>query len=74
MLDKKIEQFAIKHAEGQSRLNEGLEVCCWQQWTDDCGIYDTDCGGSFTIEEGTPKENMMKYCCYCGKPLVTSNV
>ena len=40
------------------------------KWTpDENGIYDTECGQRFEITEGTPKENHMKYCPYCGKQL-----
>ena len=40
-------------------------------WTEDSdGDYDTDCDQEFCIFGGTPKENGMRFCCYCGKPLV----
>ena len=32
--------------------------------------YDTDCEQAFIMIEGTPSDNGMKFCCYCGKPLV----
>jgi hypothetical protein len=32
--------------------------------------YTTDCGQWFSITEGTPEQNNMKFCCYCGKKLV----
>lgn len=47
---------------------EHLKVCVWQE--DQDGNWDTQCGGCFIIEEGTPSENDMKYCCYCGDWLV----
>jgi len=35
----------------------------------DTGQYETSCENAFVILEGTPKDNKMKFCCYCGKPL-----
>jgi hypothetical protein len=53
-------------------LNSSLvldsNTCKWHQneyWS----AYDTECGDSFYLEDGTPEENGMKFCCYCGKPL-----
>jgi len=43
------------------------EICEWRQ--DIEGIWDTECGGRFEIMEGTPYENQMSYCPYCGKSL-----
>jgi len=44
--------------------------------TDDCrwskgdfGAYETACGNFFEITDGTPDENNMNYCCYCGKSI-----
>ncbi len=65
----------IEQPEHQTEAAGGvLEVCHWKQWSGECGTYDTDCGSAFTIEEGTPEKNEMRFCCYCGKPLVTSSV
>lgn len=46
-----------------------MPKCKWkyEEWDGDC--YDTDCGESFVLFEGTPEENKMKYCCYCGKEI-----
>lgn len=41
------------------------------RWQEDGGTsWETGCGHSFTLNDGTPKENDMKYCCYCGGALV----
>ena len=32
-------------------------------------FWSTACGGAFTVTEGTPKDNGMKFCPYCGKKL-----
>jgi hypothetical protein len=44
-----------------------METCVWAQ--DDDGIWLTDCENAFTLNDGAPSENDMKFCCYCGKPL-----
>lgn len=48
-------------------------MCNWQRWDAVCGEdvneWHTACGNDFTINEGTPKDNEMKFCCYCGKPI-----
>lgn len=43
-------------------------VCEWTP--DDNGIYETGCGHSYEITAGTPAENRMRFCCYCGGALV----
>jgi hypothetical protein len=40
-------------------------VCNWQRNED--GNDDTECGGTWCLMDGTPPENSMKYCPYCGK-------
>ena len=41
--------------------------CAWVP--DEDGTYYTDCGAAFTIIDGKPSDNGMKFCCYCGKPI-----
>jgi len=44
--------------------------CSWIQEDDpDICYWKTGCGNSFYFTEGTPTDNNMKYCCYCGKLL-----
>ena len=46
------------------------ETCTWQQDGDsDSGVYGTSCRRYFNLEDGTPEDNKMKWCCYCGKKL-----
>jgi len=46
------------------------QTCTWQQDGDsDSGVYGTSCGRYFNIEDGTPEDNRMAWCCYCGKKL-----
>ena len=42
--------------------------CKWT-YDDTYDVWETTCKQAFCIDEGTPKDNGMKYCCYCGKPL-----
>ncbi len=42
--------------------------CAWTE--DEDGTYQTNCGQAFQFIDGTPDENLMKFCCYCGQPLV----
>jgi hypothetical protein len=45
-----------------------IKLPCY--WTaDEEGNWETSCGKLHCIIEGTPKENSMAYCCYCGKGL-----
>ncbi len=37
------------------------------QWTEDGEAWATTCGGYFQLESGTPEENQMVFCCYCGR-------
>jgi hypothetical protein len=46
--------------------------CHWYQDGDeDSGTYMASCSRRyFVLDDGTPKDNRMSHCCYCGKPLV----
>lgn len=44
------------------------ETCTWSQSEE--GWWETECDNAYAINEGLPSENEMKFCCYCGKPLV----
>ena len=47
------------------------ETCTWYQDGDsDSGVYATSCRNYFNLEDGTPEDNKMQWCCYCGKRLV----
>lgn len=43
-----------------SRATAGDIASDW--WT-------TSCGNSFVLNDGTPSENNMRFCCYCGGAL-----
>ena len=44
-----------------------MTECAWE--CDSEGNWVTDCGGTFILNEGTPGDNRMAFCCYCGKSL-----
>jgi len=47
---------------------KGPTICEWKEdW--EGRYWDTSCGECFSLEAGTPDENKMKFCAYCGKPL-----
>lgn len=40
-------------------------------WTEDWeGNWNTECGEMFVFIDGGPEENRIRFCCYCGKPIV----
>ncbi len=46
--------------------------CAWTRDIDpDFESWDTSCGEKFQFTEGGPRENKMRFCCYCGALLRT---
>jgi hypothetical protein len=46
------------------------DFCNWYQDGDETSeTWGTSCGKYFTLNEGTPHENKMFFCCFCGNPL-----
>ena len=43
------------------------EYCSWADVGE--GSWETDCGNMLMLIDGTPKQNKMEYCLYCGKKL-----
>jgi hypothetical protein len=41
--------------------------CTWTE--DNEGLWETECKELYDVQVGSPDENKMKYCCYCGKIL-----
>jgi hypothetical protein len=49
-------------------LSHHRRTCC--AWSaDDDGNWDTACGQKHILIEGTPADNRMAFCCYCGGKL-----
>jgi hypothetical protein len=49
------------------------KTCVWTDDTDMQGTWQPSCVDPseqlWYLDNGSPKENGMKYCCFCGKPL-----
>lgn len=45
-----------------------MSKCIWKE-DEDGTCWTTECGELFVLMEGTPKDNKMNYCPYCGKKL-----
>lgn len=43
------------------------EYCRWVETED--GQWETLCGNVFELSEGSPTDNDMAFCCYCGRTL-----
>jgi hypothetical protein len=43
-------------------------ICEWTH-DDTLDVWSTACGELHVLIEGTPKQNSMCFCCYCGKRL-----
>lgn len=58
-------------ADTSARSGPGNESKC--KWTQEAGYddqcYHTSCGNAFYMNDGTPKENDMEYCCFCGEEI-----
>ena len=66
------EKAAESKDAARSALLAAIEEAVPKQcaWTDDDeGIWHTACGNLHVINDGTPAENSMRYCCYCGGAL-----
>ena len=50
------------------KIARKLERCVWTQ-DKEWGTWETECGNIFELTDGTPHQNAMHYCPYCGKPL-----
>ena len=49
-------------------------TCLWSRDGDEeHDVWGTSCGRYFTIIEGTPTDNEMRFCCYCGGNLEENN-
>lgn len=45
--------------------------CIWAQDGDaDSDTWATGCRHYFTLNDGGPTDNEMRFCCYCGRPLI----
>ena len=49
-------------------LSQEIFSCIWQE--DEDGDWLTECGNIFILDTGTPANNEMIYCPYCGKKIL----
>ena len=70
-LHQQIRSLIVENEELRAALTQPNE-CRWLQDGDgDSGTYMASCNQRyFSVVDGTPKDNHMTHCCYCGKPLV----
>ena len=54
------------------RLREVPEGCKWSQADEDSNAWQTECGNMFLLNDGTPEQNDMKHCCYCGGKMLAA--
>lgn len=48
------------------------EACTWSQptsWDDESNCWRTACGDAFQLVDGSPSENKILYCPFCGMPV-----
>lgn len=45
------------------------EHCEWVK-EGECDLWGTECGKAFMLNDGSPSDNGMKFCCYCGGALI----
>ena len=50
-------------------MSEPTKHCVWHQDGEDSDTWGSKCGRYFRLDDGTPDDNHMRWCCYCGKPL-----
>ena len=49
--------------------NEIKKICVWSQDSECSDIWLSSCKNAFTLIEGTPKENKVQFCMFCGRPV-----
>lgn len=74
---RSLRNVSPEEAEEQRRTYALLEKalarhCTWTEDSD--GNWDTSCDNKYVIVEGTPTENGMKFCAYCGKRLEEARI
>ncbi|MCF7811586.1 hypothetical protein K9N50_11425 [bacterium] len=69
--EKECTALAEELRENLDKVNliyDSFVLCDWTEDVDS-GAWETACGNIFELTEGTPLENGMEYCAYCGKKL-----
>jgi len=50
-------------------VNKMVSTCTWNQDQDYGDSWNTQCGKSFLLNDGSPHENGLQWCGFCGRPL-----
>jgi hypothetical protein len=64
----------FKTVEEAIEFEKEVPYCTWTweeegtTWEEE-GAWNTSCANQFVVNNGTPSENGMVYCCYCGRKL-----
>lgn len=62
-----IGKFRTSHFNGAMPVYAHPKIANECIWTEDGdGFWETSCGNTFVVEDGTPYDNKMKFCPYCG--------
>lgn len=64
------EKNLVAVARAQETPAPASDGCKWTQMDYNSGDYDTECDHAWSINDGTPAENSMKFCHGCGKPII----
>ncbi len=63
-----------EYENGKTALDQGVVssslLCGWMPEEEDSNWFQTDCGEIFILEDAPPIDKSIKFCCYCGKPLI----
>jgi len=54
------------YCEGYAAGKKVHHRCMWTEVDNDVGAWETSCGNAHILIAGTPQENEMNFCCYCG--------
>lgn len=50
-------------------LGSATGPCIWRLDDQDQGVWESSCGNAFSIVYGSPVQNDMRFCPYCGHPM-----
>lgn len=53
----------------RQELEERKRTCTWAQAEADSDCWETTCKNAWCLTDGTPKENKIAFCNFCGKPV-----
>lgn len=51
-------------------LAHAERTCEWGEEDDGLSEWETQCGNAFVLNDGSPKQNNMNFCPYCGGKLI----